>query len=56
LAREALAILQDGERRQNMVKALIMVREKLGVRSASRRTAQIALEMMLAHHGRENQG
>jgi lipid-A-disaccharide synthase len=56
LAREALAILQDGERRQNMVKALIKVREKLGVRSASRRTAQIALEMMLAHHGRENQG
>jgi lipid-A-disaccharide synthase len=56
LAREALAILQDGERRQNMVKALIKVREKLGVRSASRRTAQIAFEMMLAHHGRENQG
>ncbi len=46
LVREALAILEDGERRQNMVKDLIKVREKLGVRSASRRTAQIALEMM----------
>lgn len=56
LAREALAILQDGERRQNMVKGLINVREKLGVRSASRRTAQIACEMMLVHHGREHQG
>jgi lipid-A-disaccharide synthase len=46
LVREALAILEDGERRQNMVKDLVKVREKLGVRSASRRTAQIALEMM----------
>jgi lipid-A-disaccharide synthase len=54
LVREALAILQDGERRRNMVKDLIKVREKLGVRSASRRTAQIAFEMMQAHHARKN--
>jgi lipid-A-disaccharide synthase len=46
LFREALAVLEDGERRQNMVKDLIKVRQKLGVRSASRRTAQIALEMI----------
>jgi lipid-A-disaccharide synthase len=56
LAREALAILQDGERRQNMIKDLIKVREKLGVRSASRRTAQIAFEMMQTDDGRKNRG
>jgi lipid-A-disaccharide synthase len=56
LAREALAILQDGERRQNMIKDLIKVREKLGVRSASRRTAQIAFEMMRTDDGRKNRG
>jgi lipid-A-disaccharide synthase len=49
LVREALSLLEDGERRRNMIDGLIKVREKLGGKSASRRTAQIALEMARAH-------
>jgi len=52
LVREALSLLEDGERRRNMINGLIRVREKLGSKSASRRTAQIALEMMQAHRAK----
>jgi lipid-A-disaccharide synthase len=48
LVQEALFLLGDGERRRHMIQRLIEVREKLGRNSASRRTAQIALEMMRA--------
>jgi len=48
LTREALSLLGDRERREDMVKDLIKVREKLGSVSASQRTAQIALETMKA--------
>ena len=52
LLEEALSLLEDGERRRNMINGLIRVRERLGSRSASRRTAQIALEMATAHRAR----
>ena len=48
MTREALSLLGDRERREDMVKDLIKVREKLGSVSASQRTAQIALEIMRA--------
>jgi lipid-A-disaccharide synthase len=49
LVAEARSLLKDGERRRNMIKELTRVREKLGGKSASRRTAQIAVEMLRAH-------
>jgi lipid-A-disaccharide synthase len=45
LAREAVDILESGDRREKMIKKLREVRERLG-RGASERTAQIALGMM----------
>jgi lipid-A-disaccharide synthase len=54
LVQEAISLLGDGERRRNMINGLIRVREKLGGKSASRRTAQIALEMVRAHRTRQN--
>ena len=53
LVQEALSLLEDGERRRNMINGLIRVRQKLGSQSASRRTAQIALEMVRAHRARQ---
>jgi len=46
LSQEALAILDDAERRAKMIKKLELVREKLGRGGASERTALIALEMI----------
>ncbi len=46
LAREALNILENSGVRENMIKKLNLVKEKLGKGGASDRTAQIALEMM----------
>lgn len=45
LAGEALAVLEDGGRRENMVQELRAVKERLGI-GASRKTADIALEMI----------
>lgn len=52
LVREVLPLLKDGERRRTMVHELNKVREKLGRTSASRRTAQIAVEMVRAHRAK----
>jgi len=49
---ESLEILRDGGRRRDIINGLVKVREKLGEKSASRRTAQIALEMVLARRSR----
>jgi lipid-A-disaccharide synthase len=46
LAREALEILGDSEKKESMIRKLKMVRARLGTGSASERTARIALEMM----------
>jgi lipid-A-disaccharide synthase len=46
LAREALTILRDGQKRENMVNKLRTVRERLGKGSASEKTARIAMEIM----------
>lgn len=46
LADEALQILKDGQKRENMIKALTRVRERLGGGGASEKTARIALEMI----------
>jgi len=54
LVQEALALLENGERRRDMINGLVKVREKLGEKSASRRTAQIALEMVRAHRAGQN--
>jgi lipid-A-disaccharide synthase len=49
LAEEADTILKDGLRRENMIKSLELVKEKLGQGGASEKTAKIALEMMEGH-------
>ncbi|MBW2302869.1 MAG: lipid-A-disaccharide synthase [Deltaproteobacteria bacterium] len=46
LARAALPLLEHGEARKNMIKELQALRQKLGRGSPSRRTAEIAFEMM----------
>ena len=46
LSAEALAILEDTEVRENMIRKLRLLREKLGKGGVSDRTARIALEMM----------
>lgn len=46
IAREALSILNNGERKQEMIKALAELREKLGESGASARTARLALDML----------
>ncbi len=48
LAHEALKILEGGQKRENMIEKLGMVRERLGRGGASERTAQLAIEMMLS--------
>ncbi|MBW1667488.1 MAG: lipid-A-disaccharide synthase [Deltaproteobacteria bacterium] len=49
IAREAFSILEDGQKKQNMVKKLHKLKEHLGQRPPSERTAHIALEMMGEH-------
>jgi lipid-A-disaccharide synthase len=46
LAHEALEILEGGQKRENMIEKLGMVRERLGRGGASERTARIAMEML----------
>ena len=45
-AEEADAILKDGLTRENMIKNLGLVKERLGQGGASEKTAKIAIEMM----------
>ena len=53
LAEEADAILESGPRREMMVQRLAGVREALGRGSASRRTAEIALELIAERRRQE---
>jgi len=53
LVGEARSLLKDGERRRNMIDELVRVRERLGEKSASLRTAQIALEMLRTHRAKK---
>jgi len=46
LVKEVLDILEGGQTRENMIKKLKIVTEKLGQGGASEKTARIALEMM----------
>lgn len=46
LAHEALEILEGGQKRENMIEKLGMVKERLGRGGASERTAKIAIEML----------
>jgi len=46
LAHEALEILEGGQKRENMIEKLRIVKERLGRGGASERTAKIALEML----------
>jgi lipid-A-disaccharide synthase len=46
LAQEAMTILEDGRKKENMIKKLKIVEERLGSGGASARTAGMALEMM----------
>ncbi|MBW1863579.1 MAG: hypothetical protein JRJ02_14600 [Deltaproteobacteria bacterium] len=46
LAHESFSILEGGRRKENMIKKLRLVRERLGSGGASERTARIAMEMM----------
>jgi lipid-A-disaccharide synthase len=49
LAHEALTILEGGQRKENMIRKLAALKEKLGKGIPSERTARIALEMMSPH-------
>ena len=46
IAEEALAILKNGERKQEMIKELEAIRAKLGEPGAAIRAAQIACDMI----------
>lgn len=46
IAQEVLAILNNGERKQEMIQALSELREKLGEAGAAARTAKLALDML----------
>jgi lipid-A-disaccharide synthase len=46
LAHEALEILEGGQKRENMIEKLSIVKERLGRGGASERTARIAMEML----------
>jgi len=54
LAQEAMAILEDGRKKEDMIKKLKMVEERLGSGGASARTAGMALEMMERQVNGEN--
>jgi lipid-A-disaccharide synthase len=47
LAQEACAILEGGQKRENMIEKLKLVRKRMGGAGASERTARIAMEMMI---------
>ena len=49
LAQEIIAILESGQTKENMIKKLRMVKERLGSGGASERTAKIAMEMLNRH-------
>lgn len=49
LSEEALALLEGGEARENMLKGFRDLKEKLGEGTPSLRTAEIALDMMNQH-------
>jgi lipid-A-disaccharide synthase len=49
LAHEASEILEGGQKRENMIEKLRMVKERLGRGGASERTARIAIEMLNRH-------
>lgn len=49
LSEEALAVLEGGEARENMLKGFRDLKEKLGTGTPSGRTAEIALDMMNQH-------
>ncbi len=49
LAREAIEILEGGQKRENMIEKLGMVKQRLGKGGASEKTARIALEMLSRH-------
>ena len=49
LAHEASEILEGGQKRENMIEKLGMVKERLGRGGASERTAKIAIEMLNRH-------
>jgi lipid-A-disaccharide synthase len=53
LAREAVSILEDGQRKSDMIKKLKMVKNRMGEGGASERTARVALEMIGAPPGVE---
>jgi len=46
IAGEALAILTNGEKKQEMIKELVAIRAKLGEPGAARRAAKIACDMI----------
>lgn len=46
LAHEAIEILEGGQKRENMIDKLALVKERLGGGGASERTARIAMEML----------
>ena len=46
LAREAVSILEDWQRKNDMIKKLNMVKKRMGEGGASEKTARIALEMI----------
>ncbi len=46
LAHEALKILEGGQKRENMIHKLTLVKERLGRGGASERTARIAIDML----------
>ncbi|MDP6178513.1 MAG: lipid-A-disaccharide synthase [Desulfatiglandales bacterium] len=51
LVHETIDILKGGQNKENMIKKLRMVREKLGRGGASERTARMAVEMMTRQNG-----
>jgi lipid-A-disaccharide synthase len=46
IAEEALAILEDGQRRESMVQKLKLVRDRMGTKGASKRAARLAVGVM----------
>jgi lipid-A-disaccharide synthase len=49
LAQEAFEILEGGQKRENMIEKLGMVKERLGRGGASERTAKIVIDMLNRH-------
>jgi lipid-A-disaccharide synthase len=49
LAQEAFEILEGGQKRENMIEKLRMVKERLGRGGASERTARIVIDILNRH-------